>query len=246
MLKPHTFDWSELDRESLFTFMHSIRRDVVNKSLRINKFQNIIIKHVKNLLPIRSCKTIDDKINVKQVFVGGAYYNDYDKRKLKSIELCLGYNTLDRYIKLNHNQFIKFCRNFADTILHETIHMRQFRKRRFKLIPLYNSTAERSEQRREQSYLGDPDEIGAYSFNIACELHDKFNGNTKKIVGYLNESRKSNLRGYNLWHVYLKAFEYNHNHTIIKRIKKRVMYYISRNQTNKPFQSNDWISGQSK
>ena len=73
--------------------------------------------------------------------------------------------------------------------MHELIHMRQYRRRKFKVLPDYASNADKTEQRDEQSYLGNSDEIDAYSYNIACELMDKFKYDTAKVVNYLNEDQ---------------------------------------------------------
>ena len=242
MSRAYTYDWSSLDRQSLFDLMYLVKDQVQGKPIKVNKFHSIVSKHIKSFLPIRSCKGMDAEAPKGHVLVGGTYHSYYDKERKKSIDLCIDYNPTDKVILMSRLSFNRFCTGVADSILHEIIHMRQFRRRKFKSIPYYTGTAEKSKQRKEQSYLGDADEIGAYSFNIACELNDKFKGNTKKVIEYLNESRRIKLKGKNSWTMYLRAFDYNHNHEIIKRVKKRVMYYVTRNQLNKPFQSKDWIS----
>jgi hypothetical protein len=134
------------------------------------------------------------------------------------------------------------CILFADTILHELMHMRQYRSRKFKQLPDYASTAEKDEQNQEQSYLGNPDEIDAYGFNIACELLDKFRGDEQQVIEYLSEDQKGLRRRYNCWRMYLKAFNHDHNHVIIKRVKKKVIRYIPNAKLGKPYRKKDWIS----
>jgi len=242
MASRYSFDWSSLDRQTLFDSMYSINDKIVNKSLRISRFHSLVSQHIKTFLPIRIQKYLDLKVKNNQVYVGGTYCSYSDKKKTKSITVNYNYNPHDKYLKISQKKFEKQCILFADTVLHEIIHMRQFRRRGFKEIVGYNSTAEKTKQRREQSYLGHPDEIGAYSFNIACELNDKFKGNSKKIIAYLNESSKIKLKSGNCWTMYLKAFDYKHTHPIIKRLKKRVIYYITKEQFNKPYLCKDWIS----
>ena len=118
--------------------------------------------------------------------------------------------------------------------------MRQYRRRGFKSLPNYESTAARSKIREEQSYLGCADEIDAYGFNIACELLDKFKGDNKAVIKYLN-TRQRNSSARNCWITYLKAFKYDHGHEIIKRLKKKVIRYLPRAEAGKPFKSCDWI-----
>jgi hypothetical protein len=134
------------------------------------------------------------------------------------------------------------CVLFADTILHELMHMRQYRSRKFKELPDYASTAEKTEQREEQEYLGNPDEIDAYSFNIACELMDKFKGDEQQVIKYLSEDQKGLRRRHNSWRMYLKAFNHDHNHIIIKRVKSKVIRYLPQSRIGKPYRNKDWIN----
>ena len=134
------------------------------------------------------------------------------------------------------------CLSIADAVLHEIMHMRQFRRRKFKVLPDYESNAEKTELRNEQGYLGCSDEIDAYSFNIACELFEKFKGSKRDIINYLNQNQKNKRRKHNSWRMYLKAFEHNHDHPIIKRVKKKVVRYLVAAEIGKPYRNKDWIS----
>jgi hypothetical protein len=241
MAKPSSFDWSLCDKETIKTMVHEAKEMVVDQNITITEFHNRITKHIKRYLPIRSRKTHENQVSKTYVFVGGVYHTDYDFRYQKSIELCFAYSKKDRYINMSYRRFNRFCARIADVLLHEIIHMRQARKRKFKSLPGYSSQAESTKQRVEQEYLGDNDEIDAYAFNMACELEEKFDGNMRSIVNYLNEEQKGKRRHYDTWRTYLKAFDYDHNHRIIKRVKKRAIYYLSRSQCVKPFQSKDWI-----
>jgi|APGre2960657423_1045063.scaffolds.fasta_scaffold05726_4 hypothetical protein len=242
MARISTFNWSQLDRQTLFNIMYELRERIVGHTLPSQKFHDLIIKHVKGYIPIKGRKQLSSEVQKSWVYVGGAYYGDLDKERNTSIELCLTFNPKDKAVEMSGRRFTRFCIGFADTILHEIIHMRQFRKRKFKALPDYPSTATRINQRKEQEYLGNFDEIDAYSFNIACELDDKFNGNIKKIVAYLNEDQKGTRRTHNSFRMYLKAFGHDHNHLVIKRVKKRAIHYLSKAVNGKPFRSVDWIN----
>lgn len=237
-----SFNWAELDRQTLFNIMYELKERIVNQSLTKTQFHDTVIRHVKHWIPIKAKKVHDLKVIQSWVYVGGTYYSDLDQGRLKSIELVLAYNEKDKKICMSPRRFSRFCLSFADTLLHEIIHMRQFRKRKFKSLPDYPSDAQRTKQREEQEYLGNNDEIDAYAFNIACELDDKFNSDAQKIVRYLNENQKGLNRAHNGWRMYLKAFGHDHNHIILRRVKKRVMYYLPRARLGKPFQTKDWIS----
>jgi hypothetical protein len=120
--------------------------------------------------------------------------------------------------------------------------MRQFRRRDFKQLPDYASTAEKREKRDEQKYLGNSDEIDAYAFNAACELVSKFPDDHNSIVKYLN-IKQSRTRGkINTWQMYLKAFEFDHDHCIIQRFKKKIIRYLPYADLGKPYRDRYWIN----
>jgi hypothetical protein len=241
MAKASSFDWSQLDRQTLFDVAYQMRDRLVGQSLPVKKFHDTVIRHLKSYFPIKAAKTFDIKVEKTWVYVGGCYYSDLDAEREHSIEINLAYNPKDKNITITARRFSRLCVSIADTLLHEIIHMRQFRKRKFKALPGYQSTASRAKQRLEQEYLGDNDEIDAYSFNIACELNEKFNSSQRKIVNYLNEDQKNLRRRHNSWRMYLQAFGHNHRHDVIQRVKKRVIYYLPKATAGKPFRSCDWI-----
>lgn len=237
-----TFNWSELDRQTLFDVMYLAREKVVDRKLSIKQFHDIIVRHVKSFLPIKAKRVHDPIVAKGRVYIGGAYYSDHDEDRLNSIEVCLAYNKTDKNIQVTAKRFSFLCIGFADTILHEVIHMHQYRKRKFKSLPDYASTAQRTKQRQEQEYLGNSDEVDAYAFNIACELWDKFDGDEDQMIDYLNENQKGTNRRHNCWRMYLKAFGHDHSHPILKKLKKRVIFYMPKLAYGKPFRSQDWIN----
>lgn len=235
------FDWSLLDRQGLINFMQLLKPEIVGKSYKIAEIHRLLSGHIKKYLPVKIVKKTDIKVDFGYIYVGGTYYSDADKGKKKCIELCLVYNPFEEIINFTAKKYRAMCVTLADTLLHEIIHMRQFRRRKFKYLPDYASTAEKTEQRKEQSYLGCSDEIDAYSFNIACELMDKFKNSHNQVSKYLNVIRPRRTRKTGIWHMYLKAFDYDHNHTIIKKVKTKVIRYLPKAEIGKPYKNKDWI-----
>ncbi len=235
------FNWAQLDRNSIYDFMLLLQHKVVKVDLEVVRFHKIISNHLKKHLPIRTRRSSNLLVGENEVWVGGTYYSDYDQEKEKCIELVFEYHPGTEILNLSLLQYKRICRGIADTLLHEIIHMRQYRRRKFKCLPDYASNAEKQELRQEQSYLGCSDEIDAYGFNIACELYDKFDGKFNRIINYLNENQKGKQRRVNSWRIYLKAFQHNHNHPIIKRVKKKVVRYLPFAEIGKPYRNKDWI-----
>lgn len=236
------FDWSILDRDALAEYLWSLRSEIVDKELPVKKFHSILYKHITKRLPVKVARKTDFKVGENEMFIGGTYYSDYDKSRKKCIEILFVYNPGFDTIKMSSRKFSRACLCFADTILHEIIHMRQFRRRKFKDLPEYASNAEKTEQRMEQGYLGCSDEIDAYGFNIACEVLERFNYNQKQAIRYLNTNQKGKRGKADCWRMYLKAFDHDHNHEIIKRVKKKVIRYFPHAEAGKPYRNKDWIN----
>lgn len=236
------FDWSSLDRYSVANYIWELNPQIIGKHIKQNKMHTLLTKHIKAQFPIKVVQNFDSKVEKGIIFVGGMYYSDLDEEGKRSIEINFIYNSKkDTYI-VDSRRLWRLSLCFADTLLHEIIHMRQYRRRNFKDLPAYSSTAEKLEKAEEQNYLGCSDEIDAYGFNIACELTEKFKGNKKLIVKYLNENQKNKRRKSNCWRMYLSAFDHNHNHEIIKKLKKKVIYYIPYAELGKPYKNNYWIT----
>lgn len=236
------FDWSLLDRQSIAEFIRCLESEIVKKELTVTQFHRKITNHLKKHIPIRVRKVFNSRIAAGRVYIGGTYYSDYDQEKKKCIEIIFEYQNQRSKLNLSSRRFISVCYAIADTILHEIIHMRQYRRRKFKFLPDYDSNAGKTKLRLEQGYLGSTDEIDAYGFNIACELLDKFENNRRKIFRYLNENQQGKRRKHNSWIMYLKAFEHDHNHPIIQRVKKKVARYLSAAAAGKPYRNKDWIN----
>jgi hypothetical protein len=236
------FNWSTLNRKDLIEQFWALHPKVTNTEITILKFHNTITRYLKKYLPIKVARKYDKKVAFNWAYVGGTYYSDLDQECQTCIELVLVYNSFQDTINIPRTRYRRMCYIMADTILHELMHMRQYRRRKFKVLPDYASTAEKTEQRQEQSYLGNSDEIDAYGFNIACELLDKFNNNTDLVIQYLNEDQKRLRRRHNSWRMYLKAFDHNHEHPIIRRTKKKVIKYLPQAVVGKPYRNKDLIN----
>jgi hypothetical protein len=222
--------------------LYRAKTEVVGKRLDVNELHARISKHIKQHLPVRVTKRRDTNQTPGVVYMGGMYHADYDHRGWsRYIEIVLSYHTLDDKIKITDYRWRRMCNLFADTMLHELIHVRQYRSRNFKDIPGYESTAEFAKQRKDQTYYGDKDEMGAFSFNIACEMVDRFGLDYRSAMDYMdsNEAKKHKRTS---WHRYLHAFDWNHNHKIIRKMKKKVRNQLENAYVGKPFKTTDHLT----
>ena len=234
------FDWSALDRPTLYSILNGARKHIVGKQLYIEEIHKILSKQVKDYLPIRVklLRSADQEDGI--IYIGGCYYGAEDKKnKDKHIEIVFSYFIWDQYLTISAWRWKRMCEVFADTMLHELIHMRQYRTRSFKVLPGYESTAYSAKLRKNQNYYGHPDEIGAYAFNIACEMYERFGNDKKSVEKYMN-SNQANRHCRSTYLIYLKTF--GHGHPVIKRLRRKVMFYLPYAEIGKPFKTSDYLT----
>jgi hypothetical protein len=220
---------------------YSLNSEIVDKDLSPSQIQKRINRHVKAHLPIKIKKCIYTPTTKGFVFLGGVYYSNLDKQGKPAIEVNFNYNPTDSKLRLTQYRFKRMAVRFADVMLHEIVHMRQFRARNFKDIPGYKSTAEYTKERKQQEYYGDRDEMGAHAFNTACELLDRFGYDITTIGQYL-DSNESKKHKNSTWSCYLKTFDYNHDHTIIRRMKNLIMRQLENAYYGKPFKTTNHLT----
>jgi hypothetical protein len=111
----------------------------------------------------------------------------------------------------------KLSLDLVETIIHEYEHQRQFRHRRYRSHRnLFRSHHKDPIIKEDQEYLGDPDEIDAYSMNIAARHYIlKYKLNTTK--GLNSPDLKQ----------YYKAFGKEHEITklLLKKVKANIKYF---------------------
>lgn len=236
------FNWSLLTRDSLYSMLYKAGKDIVDQKLTVEELQSILSRHIKQHLPIKVRMDRAPDTTEKYVFIGGTYYSFEDKKgSARYIEVIFSYNTFAETIKLSRHKWTRMCQLFADTILHEVIHCRQYRARNFKAIPGYESTAYYAKDRKEQEYYGDTDEMGAHSFNIACELFERFGDDFGAAAQYLDSDNYKRHKRTG-WFRYMKTFEHDHNHLIIRRMKRKILNQLPYAQIGKPFRTTNHLT----
>mgnify|MGYP007027728475 CR=1 FL=1 len=77
-----SFNWSQLDRNNLYSMLYTAGRDIVGKKLPVNVLQKHISSYIKTYLPVRVVKAQNNKKHKPTaIYVGGTYYSDLDKKK---------------------------------------------------------------------------------------------------------------------------------------------------------------------
>ena len=238
----NSFDWVELTRNGIIRIVQQ-SLSVSPSLISVPEFHGRVGSLLKKHIPIRvKKKFVPDALKTDQIAIAGYYDLDHDEAGNKPIELIFFYHSRDDHIKLNRKRIANIGVLVADTILHEIIHMSQFRKKNFLVCPEYRSCAHRAKNRAAQEYLGKFDEIDAYAFNIVDELADRFGPDQSKIITYINSDQRYCRQRNNSWLMYIRAFEHDHNHPVIRRLKKRVVKYLNRMHTGRPYDVNPWLT----
>lgn len=236
------FNWSLLDRATLYSMLYKLKNELVDKRLPIEKITSILSKHIKHHLPIKVTSSRYREAKKGEIWMGGVYHSDLDRKGYtRFIEVQLAYPETVQTMKLSEYRWARICTVFADVVLHEIIHTRQFRARNFKPIPMYQSTAYYAKDRKEQEYYGDRDEMGAHSFNMAQDMLDKFGWDTKSITEYLDNTPKRIKRPHG-WQRFLKTFDWDHNHPKVRQMKRKIMNQLEYAQIGKPFKTSDHLT----
>ena len=172
--------------------------------------------------------TVDyvDQIDRGDMNLNATYDPWDDEDELDPYRIELLFNPKDKQgVKFSQDALEEIKHRLIDALEHEMIHSVQYQRRDFKQQKGYRSND------REQSYLGNQDEIEAFAKNISSELlrhADKEQAidmirkatSTTELRDKLGNLLSPNLVGY------LRAWDFNTRHPVIKKLLKKVYNYI--------------------
>lgn len=161
-----------------------------------------------------------------------AWYDPFDDEdELEPFYIDLIFSSEDKTITFEPEGVNNIKDRIIDALEHEMIHMRQYRQRDFIKQRKYKTKAKDPKLEKIKKYLGNDDEIEAFAKNIASELVRKADkdgalellrmanktAQFKDEMGYL---LSPNLFGY------MAAWEFNTSHPVLKKLLKKVYFYI--------------------
>ena len=113
------FNWSELNRDNLYSMLYSAGSDIVGQDITVNKFHRHLSKHIKSQLPVSVKKwQYDAKQDRGFPYMGGAYDSGLDKKgKKRFIEVVLSYNPKDQQICINKYRWTRICSLFSNSFI---------------------------------------------------------------------------------------------------------------------------------
>ena len=149
---------------------------MANKPTTPLKFARSLSKHLNKLNhPVR-LKVIPNQhlfLDPGQFCFGGEYDPNLDERGRKQfiLEFMIATGRKDTWT-LAEDDVQEMSLELTELLIHEYEHQKQYRSRRYRVrkSPYYGE-AEEHVIRREQEYLGHPDEFEAYAMNIAARFY---------------------------------------------------------------------------
>ncbi len=216
-----TFNWYAVCRTDLIDTVMFCKKILVGRSKSTNLFFDTIKYQMKKKYPILIRKKLSNDDNIK---IGGKFLVEQDRHNKKSI-IVEFFLPGSKHINISSEYLLNIAKCIADTVLHELIHMRQYRSSNYSInfYPSYFSTIE----------------IQAYSFNIACELYDNILDKTK-MFSLIEKNKIAEFS--NTYNFYLQLCNNNMQHTAMRKLKNQIKKYVPLVEKGFPFRSGKWLS----
>jgi len=179
-----------------------------------------VIRRIVGNEDILVTTTRHSDVYLNQVVIGGQYDPDEDQANFASITVFVTYSPHQKEFLLKDINWKQVSINLVECIGHEMIHQQQYRNREYDIADgLFISNCIDDEKRREQEYLGNPDEIEAYGYSVASELFLKHK---------LSSITKDHVKKSQMFKVYVSTFGINH--PVVQELTEHIVkYYLQLN-----------------
>jgi hypothetical protein len=213
-------------RNDILPILEEIRNDIVNCCIPIEDFVQELGVFIGKRFNITVKHVCSPEVDENDVGFSSFYDGGLDENNEVPIEIYIVTNPVNEVMIMDTETFDRTIRNISDNLAHEMIHMYQYRTRDFwEPGPVYVPD-DCTEEEENLIYLSDPDEIGAYAHNIACELLE--NGDVDCVKEKLKEVNKITIDdSVNLW-AYVQTFQEYPNHPVMRKLLKKVYKNLSK------------------
>jgi hypothetical protein len=202
--------------------LEAMEPDIVGQ--RLDKYKLVsLIADALDILRVEVDFENTPNVSADEINMNAGYSQGIDKWKDPDIyptSLTLLLNNKQRTYNFSKEGFDELVNRISDAIGHERIHQGQARKR--KLQHPGSEYTGPGKDKEERGYLGKPDEVEAFSYNIASELlrrHDK-----ETIINAFRQGDLSILKDSINFVAYLASFEDTDNKTMRNLINKIIKY----------------------
>lgn len=210
-----------------------------DQSLKISQ----VVSYIKKFLKKNDVSTIvttdkSETVDVGDIVLAAFYDHQADENDEVPFEVVLLTNPKTTEILWDRDEWREFAINLIDYLEHELIHQHQYRARDFIPNREYTSDHPDNKVREAQQYLGNPDEVDAYAFNLSKELVRKsqgFDQALRLIRSFAQTAISKDQAGRLLspaLYGYIKEFEFDNRHPVIKRLMKKTYQNIMLQKRN--------------
>jgi hypothetical protein len=215
----HNFDFNIPTRKELLPLLDYLSDRIVDTVVPVEEMLSVMSAHIGTRFRVHVLAVSNIEVTPGDIDVNALYDQDLDEAGKIPIELILITNPTETSYLWNRANFNIVAKRIVDSIIHEMTHMHQARDRQFLEVGLEVKKYQ-TDKEEAQDYLGQPDEIDAYSHNIASELADA--NNIGDITYFLNQPTMIPLQiSTNLW-AYINTFDRNIQHPVIRKLLKKV------------------------
>jgi hypothetical protein len=213
-------------RNDILPILEEVRNNIVNCCVPIDEFVQELGVFIGKRFNITVKHVCSPEVDEQDVGFSSFYDGGLDENNEVPIEIYIVTNPANEVMIMDTETFDRMIRTISDNLAHEMIHMYQYRTRDFwEPGPIYVPD-DCSEEEENLIYLSDPDEIGAYAHNIACELLE--HGDVDVVKEKLKEVKKITIKeSVNLW-AYVQTFQEYPDHPVMRKLLKKVYQNISK------------------
>lgn len=194
-----------------------------------------VVSHIRKIVGPNVLITTDKSPNVDPNDINiNAYYDpDEDENEEKPFEITVVFPKDNPNVTMDKEGWREFATRVIDFLEHEMIHQAQYRSREFRPGRQYRSRHPDATIQRSQEYLGNPDEIEAYAYNLSRELLRKTNNDYDRTMRLLKnfsqtamtKDQAGRLLSPNLFG-YFKDFGFDTTHPVLKSLMKKTYQFV--------------------
>ena len=194
-----------------------------------------VVSHLRKIVGPNVVITTQKSNNVEANSLNvNAYYDpDEDEAEEKPFEVMVVFPKDNPNVTMDKEGWREFATRVIDFLEHEMIHQAQYRSREFRPGRQYRSRHRDPAIQQSQEYLGNPDEIEAYAYNLSRELLRKTNNDYERTMRLLKnfsqtamtKDQAGRLLSPDLF-AYFKDFGFDTTHPVLKTLMKKTYQFV--------------------
>jgi hypothetical protein len=206
--------------------MNSARSSIVGKNVTPSNMAKTVQKSLKKF-GAEVTFEFASKLSVGEMSANAYYDREADLEGDTAIEITLLFSPKDKGgVTLDNEGFDSLSDTMAKVIAHELLHKSQASNRGYEEPrPFRVSGVSDPKVAEAQKYLGNSDEIEAYSHNIALDLLKNYGSRKNALTALKNFVKIPPDKSPDMF-AYLVAFGMDKNHPVLKKLVKKIILYL--------------------